>query len=1658
MGAKASETDLGITQEFSTQIAKELIVGGIVSAINSLRETPSQWKPKQNLDCGYKTCENKRIYVTHKFDAKTMDENMKDNLVYPFNTGEGKLYQIEGKYVIASFGGETIVEKPEENICYKIKETEETIAGKDKNSTTEPFIIQNGVIETTLGWNYERDIDMDLYMNGPNVKQDVKDIPNVGLEHAYVKNRYDVQPGDLFELFATGEKMADSDLNETCLDTEPVNIYAIVKTPSGSKFKQYEARNFAELSLGKYAEIEVKEKIAPKWLCPAFNDAPGWHNLYNSYTGQFQCIQCSAPYEVIWNDKSKHYFCNRPVVESIHTKTPIRTYNDTCKDEEKKSSCGCVPCEYIVRGMESTVEYGPIADASVKIVDAQKYGEPYATVLYRGKTTTHEDILKAGLIELSSTEKDKFEDERYYVISAKGGNDVDRNDDLVQDDSPTPNNGTIHAIIKGSDLKLLSFRVNVLTEAIFQVSGDAIGSHYNSEALAQKLDDAAEKLIKEKLYPTDRDMHIVYRDILLWAPGVDKRVLYKPYDIFVEPIVEKTYSDSPRFDESYTLIYDAYDSDSPLLSPMTLDIPQGLPNNTPIAKAVTQNQKTFSNAEIQGDYAEHFKMDSDGTLRINDTSLIVEGNRYALRMRAIDSGSDEGNWVGLNIQVGEGLVLADPDASVPYLESLETFDIVENSPEGTIVANVIFKDNNQTIAGYRIYGDNNASFSVDDQGLVTIAEGADIDYEKSRVYQFSISAYNDAGNESYPILVSINVNNEIDTPLYPLVFFKHIEENRPVGTAIGKLELLREGSSAVDNFEILSPDIPFEIDNNGTVRVSDYIDFEQNEEYRFIAIANSKHGKSNKIECQIIIDNQDPEVGVPVLENLSMEVDEDVVSGSKIGQLQLDPGAAAIERIALYGEDDNFRIDTNGTLYLASHAQLDYETKTRYDLGARALNSRGYGNEVHIVIEVGNTADELPSPSMFRGSVAENAAVGTIVGTVGITSSGEGNITGIELIGDIDQTFRIDTNGSLYLSKPIDYESKSAYYGEYMVCSTIGCSEQERILISVINQDEVPVLEKIDQITLREDAPAGTMVATISMINDQDSPVEDIVISGVGSEDFIAKENEIFAGKDLSYLRQHKYNLTMTAYNRLGSSDPLDLIVTIVRVYYIGSEQDDQFMGTEQNERFDGKGGNDTIFSGSGDDYVDGGSGNDTVDAGAGNDTIIGGLGSDTLSGGLGDDVYIFNRGDGNDTIFDSGGDDVLRFGEAISGDDLILQRVENDLKIIIREDGAVFENLKDKIEIKDWFVEDHTIETFEFYDGMSWNIDDILTALSLNAEYLFSSINTATVLYANITGSQSTPDGIKLAENIMTVWRSDSRIRSRLLNGSMQKIGGEKDLATIGASTHPVLMPYNDEGYALFWKNNFEGKIRLGYRYFGDMNTEELFLDNSKSLSDFSIAYDEKESIHTVAAKYSGDDNLSLIQINDGVVINQKNISSIQKADITRQPNGYYIAAIESGALYVHSLTNNLEIDRTKVMIEENNIEDVRILYNNGRIAIVTMQNSLAKLKLYDENLENLIAEAEIGTFWRLGRLSTMNSSFALGVTTGSGPWYTLHSRIVSISTMGSIVDIRRLPEHSAYLRNSKFLQVNDKKGVILSSGGDGVLGGAFYQKVDIVYTNTER
>jgi len=254
---------------------------------------PSQWKPKKEIGC---VCEKKYIEITHQFEPGDMDKILKGQEIKNFSAdAEGKIYTVDDTYVRAENDGETIEKIDEGEVCLKLKSSDTTlgeIKGKRQGDIPKAF---NGAIDMFLTWNYECDIDMNLEMTAsPSsrgaqyIQQDIKDIEGYGKEHTYIDTVYHTYPGDHYNFEADGNKLDESTLEEETLAEEPIEIRALLETPTGSYFRVWEAKSFGQLDLGKFAELDVKEKIIPQWICPALNDAPGWYRPFNDDTKRFQ--------------------------------------------------------------------------------------------------------------------------------------------------------------------------------------------------------------------------------------------------------------------------------------------------------------------------------------------------------------------------------------------------------------------------------------------------------------------------------------------------------------------------------------------------------------------------------------------------------------------------------------------------------------------------------------------------------------------------------------------------------------------------------------------------------------------------------------------------------------------------------------------------------------------------------------------------------------------------------------------------------------------------------------------------------------------------------------------------------------------------------------------------------------------------------------------------------------------------------------------------------------------------------------------------------------------------------------------------------------------------------------------------------------------------
>ena len=292
---------------------------------------------------------------------------------------------------------------------------------------------------------------------------------------------------------------------------------------------------------------------------------------------------------------------------------------------------------------------------------------------------------------------------------------------------------------------------------------------------------------------------------------------------------------------------------------------------------------------------------------------------------------------------------------------------------------------------------------------------------------------------------------------------------------------------------------------------------------------------------------------VPTLAASTGTVAENSAAGTSVGTVTVsDTGDSAITAITLSGTgNENFSVSTAGAITVASGASLDYESTTNYALKAKATNDAGDSAEVDVTITVTNVAETAPTLSAFIGSVAENSATGTSVGTITISDAGDSAISAITLSGTGSDNFSVSTTGAITVASgaSLDYESTTIYALKAKATNGAGDSSEVDVTISVTNVAETPTLAASTGEVV-ESATSGASAGSITITDTGDSAISAITISGVDSTKFSVDTSgaiTVAGSVTFDYATKSTYALRAKATNGAGDSAEVDVTITILK-------------------------------------------------------------------------------------------------------------------------------------------------------------------------------------------------------------------------------------------------------------------------------------------------------------------------------------------------------------------------------------------------------------------------------------------------------------------------------------------------------------------------------
>ncbi len=177
----------------------------------------------------------------------------------------------------------------------------------------------------------------------------------------------------------------------------------------------------------------------------------------------------------------------------------------------------------LLQGCLQTELGGPVVGASVSIVELRS-GKVVQSGLLTETTEQARSrfgveqwlgfsprlrMLFSGTLEVG---KWKINDNSYYLVTARGGQDLDNSGTGEPTSSPRAVVGSWHAIMTGAQLRAPLVRVNVMTEAIYQSLAGDIENLSDSE-LGAKLDELAARVLGD----VNADGKRNYNDALIWS-------------------------------------------------------------------------------------------------------------------------------------------------------------------------------------------------------------------------------------------------------------------------------------------------------------------------------------------------------------------------------------------------------------------------------------------------------------------------------------------------------------------------------------------------------------------------------------------------------------------------------------------------------------------------------------------------------------------------------------------------------------------------------------------------------------------------------------------------------------------------------------------------------------------------------------------------------------------------------------------------------------------------------------------------------------------------------------------------------------------------------------------------------------------------------------
>jgi hypothetical protein len=477
-------------------------------------------------------------------------------------------------------------------------------------------------------------------------------------------------------------------------------------------------------------------------------------------------------------------------------------------------------------------------------------------------------------------------------------------------------------------------------------------------------------------------------------------------------------------------------------------------NGSPVKDGDLDTAKAFKMHKyfaIDGDTAK-FAIDSlTGALTTKEvlTYSNTGANDYSLTVKVVDYS------VPSKLLVAEEVMLITVnDVNKAPVIAPDTFLVKENSPESTFVGQLQATDDEDLPSQitFALVG-TSKEFDVSSDGIITVKKGANIDYERIKSYTLQVEVADLKGLTSIGKVV-INVENVPEPPVIEADTF-HVAETAAAKTLVGKaIGMDQEDADSLLTYTLIGTSDEFEVSTSGriTVKKSGVLDYETTTSYILEIYVTDTDSMSDTARFLILVDDVNE---APVIEPAEFHVAENSPAKTKVGTVVAhdaeDPDSVLV--FSLAEKSNEFEISSSGRITVKSGANLDYETKNRYELKVSVTDTKNASSTAIVKILIDDVR-EIPTIDDTTIVIREDAKPDTTFAKL-IIDNPENDDVKVTLITKTN-VFKVSEKGEITLIDTLDYESKKKYDLVVVVKGDDGSLDTAHVTIKVQNVVEIP--------------------------------------------------------------------------------------------------------------------------------------------------------------------------------------------------------------------------------------------------------------------------------------------------------------------------------------------------------------------------------------------------------------------------------------------------------------------------------------------------------------------------------------------------------------------------------------------------------------------------